>query len=147
MTVCEVCGNERESTGNVCPYCGSRSNAGIRKEKRFLHKVVNLEAGRPVVEVALHKMTEMLEDAQRNKITVVTLIHGYGSSGKGGIIKTECRKMLDYLKTKKTIADYVEGEEFSKRSSQVKALIRKYPQLEHNKNLNRNNQGITLVIL
>lgn len=148
MTVCEVCGNSWEATGNICPYCGSKNDDSSRiSGKEFIHKIVNLEQGRPVVEVALSKMNEVLGDALRTGVTVVTLIHGYGSTGKGGAIRSECRKSLDYMKSKGTINTFIPGEEFNKKLGVVKLLLKRYPQLAGDKNLNRANRGITIVIV
>ena len=145
--VCEVCGNESASSGLTCPFCGSRvEETAPGKDKSFIEKTVNLEAGRPVVELALNRMVEIVDDSIRSDVNVLTLIHGYGSSGKGGVIRAECRKMLDFLKSKGQIRDYIAGENFNKRSGTVKSLLQRYPKLGSNKNLNRGNRGITLVI-
>jgi hypothetical protein len=148
--VCDVCGNKRETARLLCPFCGSRVDEAELvniKHTGFVHKVVNLEAGRPVVDVALHRMNELIEDSIRNNVNVLTLIHGYGSSGKGGVIRLECRKMLEFLKNKGIIKGYIAGEDFNKRSGLVKSLLRRYPQLGMDKHLNRGNRGITLVVL
>lgn len=146
--VCDVCGNESASLALLCPFCGSKLElAQSAKRGSFVHKTVNLEAGRPIVEVALGRLDEILKDSARNKVNVLTLIHGYGSSGKGGAIRSECRKSLDFLKSKGEISDYIAGEDFYKRFGKVKSLIRRYPQLGSDKNLNRGNRGVTLVIL
>ena len=145
--VCDVCGNKRETSSLLCPFCGSKVDlAELVKQNEFVHKTVNLEAGRPLVEVALDRMTEIIEDSVRNDVNVPTLIHGYGSSGKGGVIRSECRKMLDYLKSNGVISNYIIGEDFNKRFGSVKSLIRRYPRLAADKHLNRGNRGITLVI-
>lgn len=147
MMVCDVCGNARVTSSLMCPFCGRKAElVEIKPPTDFVHKIVNLEAGRPVVEVALTRMHDIIEDSARNNINVLTLIHGYGSSGKGGVIRTECRKMLDFLKTKGLISDFVAGEDFTKRSGVVKSLLRRFPQLGNDKHLNRGNRGITLVI-
>lgn len=99
------------------------------------------------MEVALNRCREVINDAILNKISVVTLIHGYGSSGKGGAIRSECRKTLEYMKSKKIISDYIPGEDFHKRSRQVRMLLQQYSQLTRDRNLNQGNQGITLVIV
>ncbi len=117
-----------------------------RKTRVFVQKTVNLEVGRPVLELALDRMNEIIEDSIRNEVTVLTLIHGYGSSGKGGVIRSECRKMLQFLKSKRRIREFIAGEDFNRRSGPVKSLIQRYPQLGSDRNLNRNNRGITLVI-
>lgn len=146
--VCDVCGNKRETSSLLCPFCGSKMDmAELVKYTEFVHKTINLEAGRPVVEVAINRMKEVIEDAVRNDVNVLTLIHGYGSSGKGGAIRSECRKMLDYFKSNGLISNYITGEDFNKRFGSVKSLLRRYPQLATDKHLNRGNRGITLVIL
>jgi hypothetical protein len=146
--VCDVCGNKRDTASLLCPFCGSKVDAAEPvKQTGFVHKVINLEAGRPAVDVALHKMNEVVLDSKRNNVNVLTLIHGYGSSGKGGVIRLECRKMLDFMKNKGIISDYIVGEDFNKRSGLVKALLQRYPQLGMDKHLNRGNKGITLVVL
>ncbi len=148
MIVCDVCGNEIESAGQKCPFCGSPNEDSIGKEPRqFSRKTINLEAGRPVVEIALNAMHQAIEDCLRNGVTVLTLIHGYGSSGKGGAIREECRKMLDYMKRKGTISNFIAGEDFCKRSGSVKTVLNQYPQLRFDRNLDRGNRGITIVIL
>jgi len=148
MMVCDICGNELEKSSLSCPFCGSSVAAvEIAKNKGFVQRTVNLEAGRPVVEVALKKLNEVIEDSIRNDVKVLTIIHGYGSSGKGGVIRSECRKVLDFLKSKGAISDYVAGENFNRRSGPVRALLQRYPQLVSDKHLNRGNRGISLVIL
>lgn len=148
MTECHVCGNERNANAGQCPFCGDTEQEPESRElSTFIHKIVNLEAGRPVVDVALHRLTEVIDDAIRNNVAVVTLIHGYGSSGKGGVIRSECRKTLDHMKHTRLIKDYIAGEDFHKRSGQVKSVLQRFPRLGSDANLNRNNRGITLVIL
>ncbi|KJR98674.1 MAG: hypothetical protein VR65_19340 [Desulfobulbaceae bacterium BRH_c16a] len=148
MTICHVCGNEREAVSGSCPYCGNTQPETENKpEKPFVHKSVNLEAGRPVLDVALHRLTEVIDDAILNKVAVLTIIHGYGSSGKGGVIRSECRKTLDHMKNSRLIRDYIAGENYHKRSGQVKSLLQRFPRLGSDANLNRNNKGITLVIV
>jgi hypothetical protein len=150
MTICHVCGNERETVSGSCPYCGNTQPETEKKPEKtrpFVHKSVNLEAGRPVLDVALHRLTEVIDDAILNKVAVLTIIHGYGSSGKGGVIRSECRKTLDHMKNSRLIRDYIAGENYHKRSGQVKSLLQRFPRLGSDVNLNRNNKGITLVII
>ncbi len=145
---CDVCGNKRETTNLLCPFCGNKADlSALEKQPLFVHKTVNLEAGRPALDVALHLMNEIIEDSIRNNVTVLTFIHGYGSSGKGGVIRSECRKNLDFLKQKGLISNFIAGEDFNKRSGLVKSLIQRYPQLGADKHLNKGNRGITLVII
>ena len=148
MAVCQVCGNEISSSSLKCRFCGSGQEVGDHsKHKVFVQKTVNLEQGRPVLEVALQRLSNAIIDAGKNNVTILTLIHGYGSTGKGGLIRLECRKNLDYLKSRGQIKDYIGGEDFFKRTGKTKSLLQRYPQLSADKNLNKGNRGITLVIL
>lgn len=147
MIVCDICGNEREYGLAHCPFCGARSDTPAVVQHPFLHRTVNLEEGRPTAEQAIKTMLEVIGDAQRNHVSVLTFIHGYGSSGKGGVIRDECRKTLGYMKSKGTIHDYIVGEKFNRHQPVIRDLLRRYPKLAVNRNLNKSNRGITLVVL
>ena len=47
-------------------------------------KTVNLEAGRPAVPDALARLQMELRLTRGTRITALKLIHGFGSSGRGG---------------------------------------------------------------
>lgn len=149
---CEICGNEISRSSKVCPFCGSSQENGkelnnSQAKKPFSSRVVNLEQGLPIVEVAIRKMDQAIADAKQQQITALTFIHGYGSSGKGGVIREECRKILDYMRGQKEIRDYIFGENFNRRSGSARDLIRRYPELGSDRNLGKSNKGITIVIL
>ncbi len=146
MIFCEVCGNEIEAGLKQCPFCDAVSSpALVRKGPQ--HKVVNLERGMPLVNQALLRLQQELEQARLEGCRVLTLIHGYGSSGRGGAIRLEVRAQLQYLKAKRLINDFFPGEEFSARSACGRQLLRRFPFLSRHSDLNRANQGISLVIL
>ena len=145
--ICAVCGNEGEAGNRVCGFCGARQEPGGEEGGRFFHKTVNLEQGRPFAETAIKKLLSEIKAAKIERVRVLTLIHGYGSSGKGGVIRSECRKNLDYLRSTGEIREYVPGEDFSGRSGAVKTLLRRFPELANNRNLERRNPGVTVVIL
>lgn len=150
MSYCEVCGNEMKTGAAVCPFCGCRQTVeeeGLLRFRPFCHRTVNLEKGMPFVEPALNHLNMVLHEARVQQVQALTIIHGYGSSGKGGAIRKECRKILDYMCSRGEINCYVPGEEFHRRNGRVKDLLTRYPRLSDNKNLNRKNPGITLIIL
>ena len=121
MPTCDICGNDIESGASVCRYCGSKVEQGVQKTP-FRHETVNIEQGRPVVEEALKLLELHLKDARKRRITTLTVIHGYGSSGKGGKIRLEVRKTLDHMKARGLIYDYLAGEEFNRRMGPTKNL-------------------------
>ncbi len=145
--VCEICGNDILRQRSCCPYCGSTVEQEIAAKKIFRHRVINLEEGRPLLEAALKKMELGIIDSSRQGFVALTLIHGYGSSGRGGVIRTECRKMLDHMTASGAIAGYLAGEQFSSRYPPAKQWLRRFPSLANNSYLNRGNRGITVVFL
>jgi DNA-nicking Smr family endonuclease len=152
MQSCHICGNEIDSRTARCPYCGSdqeseRQNQSRVKKTEFHQKTVNLEQGLPTVKQALNRLQQEIATARLEQIYVLTFIHGYGSSGKGGAIRMECRKTLEYLLSKGEIAAVILGEDFSRRHGSVKQLLSRFPELSRHPHLNSHNKGITLVVL
>jgi hypothetical protein len=146
--LCEVCGNEKVAGLSVCRFCGSRYEEKVDVPVgEDVHRVVNLEQGKPVVEVAIKRLKREIEEAQRQGVSVLTIIHGYGSSGSGGAIGRECRKLFDYWQSRKVISYYIVGENFSKREGATRSLLRRFPEMATNDNLNRGNRGVTLVVI
>ena len=148
MSVCHVCGNETALNDLVCGFCGApQDGAAADSPAAIGHRIVNIERGRPLVETALKKMESELLRARSDRVQVVTLIHGYGSSGKGGRIRTECRKVLDHLSRRKEVNQIIAGEEFRKRTGPGKALLRRFPHLERDFASDFSNPGVTIVVL
>jgi hypothetical protein len=146
--MCSVCGNEILVDDSACPFCGAaRKSAADTQEKGVLHRIVNIERGRPLVETALKMMEIELARARADRVRVVTLIHGYGSSGKGGRIREECRKLLDHMSIEKKINQFIAGEVFRKRTGPGKSLLQRFPQLEHGCASDFSNPGVTIVVL
>ena len=144
-----VCGNEIESGAASCPFCGSeqQQTAVTAVAREFKQKTVNLEYGRPLVASALARLNHELASARTAGVRVLTIIHGYGSSGKGGAIREECRRSLDYLAHIGQITAAIPGEEFNRKAGPTRNLLRRFPGLAADDNLGRNNPGITLVII
>lgn len=147
MTICPTCGNEAGNDSHKCKFCGADLGAVLEKDKKpaILHRRINLEKGRPFVETALKRMEHELTLAKSVNVKVMTLIHGYGSSGKGGKIRVECRKMLDHKVAKGEIRNSISGEQFNRRDGAGKSLIRRYPLLEKYCSSDFNNPGVTIV--
>jgi len=146
VVICAVCGNETELGSGTCRFCGA-SQSQETKRNGPLHKTVNLKRGRPFVSAAIKKLEGEVQAAKIERVRVLTIVHGYGSSGKGGAIKNECRKCLDYLCSIGEIKEFIPGEEFSRKSGRVKSLLRRFPGLSVNRNLDRHNPGVTLVVM
>lgn len=70
---------------------------------------VNLEAGMPTVEIALRRLELGLSDARMRHAAAVRLIHGYGSSGRGGAIHDGVHSHLARMKSQGKIREFVPG--------------------------------------
>ena len=152
MQSCQICGNNIDFGSSRCPYCGSdqkddEQNQSKSSKREFRQKTINLEQGLPTVQQALIKLEQEIKTARLEQIRVLTLIHGYGSTGKGGAIRLECRKTLEFLRSKGEIEDVIFGEYFNRRHGSVKHLLSRFPDLSRHPHLNNNNKGISLVIL
>ncbi len=151
MGLCEVCGNDIPAAVSTCRFCGSpqsgHQSLTASPKREFRRKVVNLERGMPAAEDAIRFLEASIAEARNQGITILTVIHGYGSSGKGGKIRRECRSILDYKCSRGELQGYVSGEEFNRRNGPTKSVLRRYPQLLSDRNLDRGNQGISLIIL
>ncbi len=143
--VCEVCGNETAGQGR-CPFCGAELNGTTVHAGASPHRTVNLERGMPLVRQALDRLNLELAAGRAQGVRVMTLIHGYGSSGEGGAIKTAVRRQLDYLLHAGRIREIIAGEDFEGRSGRGRQLVRRFPFLAEHRDLNRANAGITVVV-
>lgn len=103
--------------------------------------------GKPVVEQALDRLAVVLLSSSQEGYKVLTLIHGYGSSGTGGGIKLAVRRQLQDFVQQGKVRTVIPGEEFEGRSARGRQLVRSYPFLAGHRDLNRANPGITVVIL
>jgi hypothetical protein len=110
-------------------------------------RVVNLEEGFPTRDQAYQKLEAALVRARKDGIAVLKVIHGYGSTGAGGVLRFAIRGYLRQRKDKGEIAAFVNGESWSSFDERSKMLFARVPQLIVDSDLGRGNKGITLVLL
>ena len=110
-------------------------------------QVINLESGMPTVEMARTHMNHMLRMAKASRVKVVKLIHGYGSSGKGGAIRRDVHKTLQEKKAKGEIKAFVRGEDFSMFDADSRRIVDACPSMRKDIDYGRQNHGITVVLL
>ena len=147
MKVCETCGNEIPDREMVCRYCGSPQPARAIASRRELLRTVKIEAGRPTAEVGLDKLERELASARQAKVAVVRVIHGYGSTGKGGILRDECRALLRRMVKAGDIKAFVPGDDYSSATNAGRVLMNCCPELRDSERTDRLNPGITFVQL
>lgn len=111
-------------------------------------KLLNIESDFLTSKEALSKVLTELETLSIGKITkVLEVVHGYGSSGKGGVIKKQLQILLPTLVKQNKILDFIAGEKFSPQNSKYKNYTKLYPELILDSNLRNLNPGITIIFL
>ncbi len=110
-------------------------------------EIVNLEEGMPRVEQAIKMLTFHINTKKQRGLGIIKIIHGFGSSGTGGGIRIKCRQYLESLKRRGVIVDFVPGESFTIFDPQTRALLDAFPQLRADRDLERHNNGVTIVRL
>jgi len=72
-------------------------------------RTCNIEAGFPSLDEARRSVIEEIRRAKREGVRVLKVIHGYGSSGKGGTLCHGLRKSFALRKKEGVIKDYFAG--------------------------------------
>ena len=141
--ICEMCGEDIEEI--TCPFCmtvqSEVPSAPTRKSKKI--KSVNIKEDLPTAETAISRLRVELKQASEQGCKALKVIHGYGSSGKGGDIKREVHR---FLMSCEGISSWFPGEDFSAQYQDTLEVLRRYPFLESDKDFRRSTRGITMVI-
>lgn len=89
-------------------------------------KEINVEHGFTSAE-ALAYIKQVLSSSKK---TCIYIIHGYGSSGKGGVIRQKVRSFLNAQLKNGKIKAVVNGEDFNVFNFKALELKNKYKELE-----------------
>lgn len=108
-------------------------------------KEIDLEEVMPTCDEAMDRLKSEIKLAKQNKCKCVIVVHGYGSSGKGGIIRIKARQWLNAQVRNGILKAVVNGEDFNILNSKARELREKFPGLESL--LRVINHGITVVQL
>lgn len=108
---------------------------------------VNLEHGMPFVDQAMKRLTFEIHHSRGLGCSVLKIIHGYGSSGTGGKIRTASRKYLTQLKSRGEIQDFIPGEAFSIFEEATRRAFSRCDDLRRDRDLDRHNNGVTFIVL
>jgi hypothetical protein len=110
-------------------------------------RTFNVEAGLPTLDEARRLVIEEIRQAKRAGARVLKVIHGYGSSGKGGALCVGLRKLFGLRKKEAVIKDFIAGEDFSIFNDTVLAMLEAVPELRGDPDLGATNEGVTLLWL
>ncbi len=110
-------------------------------------RIFNVEAGLPPLDEARRLVIAEIKQAKRQGAKVLKVIHGYGSSGKGGALCVGLRKSFGLRKKERVIKDFIAGEDFSVFNDSVLAPLEAVPELRGDPDLGATNEGVTIVWL
>jgi hypothetical protein len=108
---------------------------------------VNLEDGLPSVPKARARLANELRSASQAGVTLLKIIHGYGSSGAGGDLRIALQSTLRQMQAHGEIRECIFGEDWRKSDERAWTLLKQFPDLKHDHDLGRSNKGITIVLL
>ena len=120
---------------------------GRMSRKAVVIKIVNLEEGMPRVEEARLRMQHELHVAREQRYKAVKLVHGYGSSGAGGVLRVELQKELQRLAQNGTIRVIIPGENWRVSDEATWELLKRFPEWKQDSDMGRCNKGISIVVL
>jgi hypothetical protein len=101
----------------------------------------------PTSDVAVKRVTYNIRNAKQLGAAAVKIIHGYGSTGRGGKIRTEVRRYLAEQRRRGQIRDFITGEDFSIFDEATRAAFALCDELRRDHDLERHNNGVTIVLL
>ena len=110
-------------------------------------RTFNVEVDFPSLEDARRLVIAEIRQAKREKVRVLKVIHGYGSTGKGGKLCVGLRKSFALRKQEGVIKEFIPGESFSIFNNTVLHLLDAVPELRGDPDLNATNEGVTVLWL
>ena len=110
-------------------------------------RVFNVEAGFPSLDEARRLVAAEIKNAKQAGVRVLKIIHGYGSSGRGGTLCVGLRKSMVLRKKEGVIRDYVAGEDFTIFNPVTLSLLEAVPDVRNDPDLGATNEGVTVVWL
>jgi hypothetical protein len=109
--------------------------------------IANIKADLPTVAEGRQRLAAALDKARAAGAEAVKVIHGYGSSGVGGALREALRRSLAKRKKEGHIRGFVAGEKWDLFDPAARAILDACPDLGRDPDLNRYNEGITVVWL
>jgi hypothetical protein len=107
----------------------------------------NVKADMPTLDDARRSVIAEIRLAKRKRVRVLKVIHGWGSTGKGGTLCVGLRKSFKLRRKEGVIKEFIPGEDFSIFNKTVLELLDAVPELRGDPDLNATNEGVTLLWL
>lgn len=107
-------------------------------------RFVNLKEGYSV-EQAIAILEIEIENAKKEGIVAIKILHGYGSHGQGGIIRKTLLPLLASWKRSKFILDYFGGDKWDLFDKDTQRILLKDKSIYNDCDISNSNPGITII--
>jgi len=101
----------------------------------------------PSVPQARAKLASLIKSARHERIAVLKVIHGYGSTGTGGDLRIALQATLRQMADRGEIRACIFGENWRTSDDHAWELLKRLPALKDDRDLGGRNKGITIVVL
>ena len=108
-------------------------------------RTITIKEGLPTLDEAKRRLLLEVRRCHGEGIFVLKIIHGYGSGGRGGVLRTGLRKVFAEYQRDGDILGYASGEEFSIFHPVSLEMITAAPELGKDPDLERNNPGVSFL--
>jgi len=145
MNICSQCGNEIDKE-DICPFCGCNM---VFKQAHKVAKVrvFNIKENMPTCQQAIKILSSEINQSKAKGHKILKIIHGYGSSGKGGELRFCLREHLGMMMRRNFVLSFISGENLTNAVASSREWIKDYPNLRQDKDYNKSNRGVTFIIL
>jgi hypothetical protein len=110
-------------------------------------RTIMLKEGLPTVAEARSRLNAAIEQARRDGVLALKVIHGYGSSGVGGALKDAIRASLRKRRKEGRIRAFMAGEKWDLFDETTRMIAEACPELTRDRDLLGYNEGITILLL
>jgi|SRR5581483_5632772 len=100
----------------------------------------------PSVPAALSRLEDALRGARKQRRAALKIIHGYGSSGVGGELRSALQADLSQRVARGEVRAFIAGEDWRISHQESWELLNACPELRRDPDLGRGNKGISIVV-
>ncbi len=143
MKTCEQCGNPVPDAAYVCPYCQGH-DMDVPRGALVVRRIDLGHVGLSVQE-AREQLQDAIAVASFRGEDVLVVVHGYGSTGVGGHIRSIVRSEAKRATAERTVSGWTPGEQL--RTGMAKDLVRRLPALSSIEAWQRENPGMTIIVV
>ncbi|MBQ8444115.1 MAG: hypothetical protein IJX25_02040 [Clostridia bacterium] len=110
-------------------------------------RLINLKDDVYNVDYAIKTVEIEIENAKREGLVALKILHGYGSHGRGGAIMLELRRILPLWKRQGFVTNYFGGDKWSLFDEDSREILEKDKTIVGDCDLDKGNPGITIIQL